>query len=61
MSENYNKTIEIYEDLIDATSYSYYILELAMKYVPISTQAGINLHARHDEWVKLLNKISDKE
>lgn len=58
--ENFNKAIEIYESLVDATSYSYYILELAMKYVPISTQSGIALHAKHDEWVKSLSKIPRK-
>jgi len=59
--ENFNKTVEIYEDLSKAIEKSDPILKLAMKYVPISTRDGIELHKRYDDLVILLNKITNKK
>lgn len=60
MSESYEKAMEIYDDLIKVAIESDRILKSAMKYVPISTQAGINLHKEYDSLVALLNKIANK-
>jgi hypothetical protein len=59
--ENFNKAIEIYEDLSTAVMKSDSIFKLAMKYVPLSTKDGIELHRRYDELVRLLNNITNKK
>ena len=59
--EDFNKTVEIYEDLSDIVIKSDHILKLAMKYVPLSTKDGIELHDKYDNLVILLNKITNKK
>ena len=61
MREDFNKAIEIYEDLSTAVVKSDSILKLAMKYVPLSTRDGIELHKKYDELVLLLNNITNKK
>jgi len=55
--ENLDKTIKIYDDLKRAIISSDSILKLAMKYVPLSTKDGLNLHNRYDELIRLLNRV----
>ena len=59
--EDFTKAIEIYEDLSTAVMKSDLILKLAMKYVPLSTKDGIELHKKYDNLVLLLNNITNRK
>lgn len=55
--ENYDKTIQIYETLSTLLVNADHVLKLSMKYVPISTQTGRDLHKEYDALVSEINKL----
>jgi hypothetical protein len=55
------KLVGIYQDLFQIVKKTNSVLKLSMKYVPISTKDGLDLHKQYDELKILLNKTIEKE